>query len=488
MGMQFETVGNASVQVLEDGRPLLMTDPWLRGTAYFGSWALDWPLEERQVRNATSSPFLWFSHGHQDHLHHESVELLDKENQEVLVPDHYSPEIEEHFKQLGFRTRVLKYRQWTPLADGLRVMCLEHHNQDAILVIEAGDALIINRNDCPMGGEKPFFRRLVRRYPKSFLLSICAIDADMLNLVDARGNPAMGPPDERKPGAIWDLSDLCTYLGVGYKCCSSSQHLYVRQDALWANPYRITYEDVARYWNAEDTELVPPFVRFDLDAMTYVENHPSHESDWAAVTDATGDDDWDQPMTAEDWAKLEAFFARFELLGRRLDFVRFTIAGETRDVWRGPSHDARPEAKRRGMHFRAPRNSLLECVHWGYFDDLLIGNFMKTEPINASLYPDFTPIVAKLGGNARVFTAAERAAFRRRYLKQNATAFLRDGLDDWWLRRGKPFLRDSLSNLGVLEFAKRAGRRVRNLPPLPSPAEGSGPSDGSGRPGQDGAA
>ena len=49
MNHSFETLSNASILVSEDGRPVLATDPWLFGTCYFGSWALDHPLSEVQI-------------------------------------------------------------------------------------------------------------------------------------------------------------------------------------------------------------------------------------------------------------------------------------------------------------------------------------------------------------------------------------------------------------------------------------------------------
>ena len=33
----FETIGNATL-IAYDGNPVLVTDPWIRGGAYFGSW------------------------------------------------------------------------------------------------------------------------------------------------------------------------------------------------------------------------------------------------------------------------------------------------------------------------------------------------------------------------------------------------------------------------------------------------------------------
>src|ERR1700716_3562690 len=40
MELGFETIGNATVVVHDDGVPVLATDPWVRGSAYFGSWGL----------------------------------------------------------------------------------------------------------------------------------------------------------------------------------------------------------------------------------------------------------------------------------------------------------------------------------------------------------------------------------------------------------------------------------------------------------------
>ena len=52
MNESFETLGNATLQLFADGRPVLATDPWLVGTCYFGSWALDHALTDQQIRRA----------------------------------------------------------------------------------------------------------------------------------------------------------------------------------------------------------------------------------------------------------------------------------------------------------------------------------------------------------------------------------------------------------------------------------------------------
>src|SRR5437879_257243 len=135
-------MGNATIQLFHDGRPVLATDPWLVGTCYFGSWALDHPLTAQQIENVTNSDHIWISHGHPDHLHEPSLDLLAKDKR-ILVADHYDGDIRDFLRGKGFEVTVLPYRQWHELGPTLRVMCVDNMNQDSILVIQAGDALLL---------------------------------------------------------------------------------------------------------------------------------------------------------------------------------------------------------------------------------------------------------------------------------------------------------------------------------------------------------
>jgi hypothetical protein len=461
VGWSFETFGNASIQVALDQRPILVTDPWLLGTAYYGSWALEEAVSPRQYERVLASPFAWFSHGHPDHMHVPSAERLDRQT-EILLPDHYRPEMRDWFAANGFRTRVLRFKQWTALMPGLRVMCLENENLDAILVIEAGDALIIDKNDSPFCGEDWFFRRLIRRYDKTFLLSLCAFDADMLNTYDADMRPTVGPPQERKPGTVWSVSRMCDWLGVRYFCCSSSQHTYVRPDSAWANPYRITGRDMQRYWCAKKTELIEAFVTVDLSDGSYQRNRPV-ENEPTRFPVIEPDDDWQDPMSWQDWAALEAFVRKFQLLRRYMDFVAFTVAGERRIFWIRHRAGPNPRAAR-GVNFIAPRRSLMTTVRDGYFDDLLIGNFMKAQLFNMTLYPHFTPIVGKLGGGAKVFTAAEQRRFRRHFFQRSPIAYVIYRHQQFVQYRVLPTIKGAARELGAFETIKRLRLRLIGAP------------------------
>ena len=446
---------------------MLATDPWLFGTCYFGSWALDHPLSNTQIETIKQSEYYWISHGHPDHLHRDSLAALPK-GKKMLLPDHYSPEIADHLRADGFDVTILQYREWFTLSPGVRVMCIDNLNQDGILLIEAGDSLLVNLNDSPLCGETRFIRGLVKehRKEKTYLLALCAIDADMFNFVDDNGNSIAGPPDERKRGMIWRTARIAETLGVGSFCASSSQHIYVRSDSIWANPYRVTFSDIQTHWTKPEIHTVQPFVTVDLDTGAVTPNHPDQTSDESQITSLTADDDWNETLSNDEWQKVEAFTRKFELVRRYIDFVTFTVGGVSRQVDINPP-GRQPSSKRRGIEFIVPRCSLMETVTWGYLDDLLIGNFMKTRLINTQLYPRFTPLVAKIGGNAKVFTRSEYRRFLGRYFRRNpigtASTLLSIEFDQVWV----PWLRRTAEGMGVKKPLKFIYRKLLGDPVAP---------------------
>jgi hypothetical protein len=419
MSLKFETLGNATILLFEDERPVLATDPWLTGKCYFGSWALDHPLTTEQISAAANADYIWISHGHPDHLHDPSLDLLPP-GKKILLPDHYHPEIKQHLESKGFNVAVLGYRRWVRLSDNIEVLCLDNLNQDGILVIRAGDFLLVNLNDSPLCGEGGFLRRLSKSFPKEnvFVFALCSIDADMFNFVDDNGRSLAPPAMERKPRMIAAVARRAERLGAGNFCCSSSQHVYARADSVWANPYRITWEDMRQFWPRPRVRLIEPFVTYGLSSGELQPNYSVHQTDPAQIAGGTGEDDWTARLSAAEWSQVETFMRKFELVRRYLDFVQFTVAGESR---RFAIKDAasRRASRQRGIEFIVPKQSLMTVVQYGFFDDLLIGNFMRVRLVNTRLYPRFTPLVAKVGGNAKVYTRSAYRRFLWRYLRRN---------------------------------------------------------------------
>ncbi len=463
--IQFETLGNAIVQVYEDGRPILVTDPWLVGTCYFGSWAHDLPPTQSQIDRAIASDYVWISHGHPDHLHPESLALFPKSTK-ILLADHYNPEIADDLRAEGFDVTVLKYREWFHVGATVEVLTVDNENQDSILVIRTPDALIVNANDSPYNGEFSFLKKLVNETPsnKTFLLALCSIEADMVNFVDAAGTPVPRDVTTNKRYMIESRAQMAERMGVQHFCCSSSQHLYVRQDSIWANDLRISWQDMQAHWYSDQVRLVEPYVTVDLDTLDIVPNHPSHETDLSRITQQTGDDDWADRLTAAEWEQVWGFLRRIETLKGVADFISFTVGGEKRTFYPTGEKGLPRSDRQKGVHFMIPRQSLMDAVSSGYFDDLLIGNFMKTELVNMKLYPDFSPRLTKFGGGAKVRTHAGMRRMWWRYFRRNPLAYLGWRMGMWRKDRLVPTVREFADKIGLKSTMRRAYRRVFSEP------------------------
>lgn len=466
LSWSFETLGNAIVQVFENGEPMLVTDPWLLGSAYFGSWELERPLTPTQLANARSSRFAWFSHGHPDHFHMGSIETIPRDVQ-MLLPDHYDDELNRTLTDAGFTPRILPSKTWVNLAPGLRVMSVSNENMDAILAIDAGGTLLLNKNDSPFCGEDLFFRHLVSQFQSSYLFALCAFDADMINTYDGAMRSLLDPAAELKPGTIWGAAKTAHYLGVGNFCCSSSQHIYARPDSAWANSFRITWPDMQRYWTEDAIRLIPPFSQIDLTDGRLVRTDCDDVAPPDSRIRADVVDDWSARLSEEEWSKVERFARQFETLRDRQDFIGFSVGGEARRFFLRPGAERRPPAKQVGVVFHVPRAPLLETVEYGYFDDLLIGNFMKTQLFNMKLYPIFTPRVAKLGGNAKVFTAADLRRFQAHYFRTSPLAFLRYRTQLAMRYFIEPKIRKWSQATGLFPLLRYLKRRVVGAPRTP---------------------
>jgi len=155
----FDTVGNATV-IVHDGAPVLATDPWIVGSAYFGSWGLAHEIPAEQIDAVRRCPYIWVSHGHPDHLSGDSLALL--KDKVILVPDHRGSRVFEDLKAQGFNVRVMRDRQWLELSPRVHVLCIPDYNQDAILLLDVNGRLVLNFNAQP-GRRRRRHDELLRR-------------------------------------------------------------------------------------------------------------------------------------------------------------------------------------------------------------------------------------------------------------------------------------------------------------------------------------
>jgi len=405
----FETAGNAIV-IAYDGRPVLTTDPWINEDAYFGSWGHDYEITSAQQAAIRAAEYHWFSHGHPDHLNVASLPMLTKG--QFLLSDHYGSRILRDLTAAGHRVRVLPDREWVRLSKGIRVYSIANQNQDSMLLIDVNGRLVIDLNDSTDYGESFRVRQIAKQFKEIYMLQLHAWGgADMLNLFDATGSKLVRAEQRRR--AIAPRAQRCARsMGANKVIPFSSFQRYQREDSVWANdliPELADYETAAL---PNQPEILPAFVRVDCETDEITPLNPRRLCRGSKPPEEFGDS-WSDPLTSEDKAKIQHYFQVRERLQDHFGFIQVSAGGSSVTV------DLDRDKRDIGISFECPRASLMTCIENELFDDLLIGNYMRTTLHNVeALYPDFTPYVAKYGDNGGAKTKRElRAYFGHYYMR-----------------------------------------------------------------------
>ena len=399
---------------------MLVTDPWIRGGAYFGSWTFSHLIPQEQLDSIRQCPFIWVSHGHPDHLSIES--LNDLPNKQFLLANHVGSRIAEDLRGLGMNVRILPEREWVQLSPRIRVMTISDYNQDSILLVDVGGVLLIDINDAGDRGWGRFVRRIAGEFKTSYLLKLTDRgDADMINVFDDEGRRKplnSAGMQVGKPLARW-----AKVFGATHVVPFSSFHRYQREDSVWANQHAMTLDAYQEGFDAPGTTLLPAFVRVNSENGEVTQLRPPANDVEALPASAFGDN-WLEPLEKDEKAKLTAYFQSKQILRKHVGFLRFVVGGEETII------DLNPRLRSFGITFEVPRASLMTAVEYQVFDDLLIGNFMRTTLHGGiRLYPDFTPLTAKYSDNGRANTEAELRRYFLEYIRRDPGATLRHLLE-----------------------------------------------------------
>lgn len=423
MDLGFETIGNACL-ICHDNGPVLATDPWIKGSAYFGSWTTSHEIPAEQLAHVKACTYLWISHGHPDHLSTESLaELKDKE---ILLPDHFGVHnggrVARELREMGYRVRVLKDGVWTQLSPRMKVLSLSDYNQDASLLVDLGGHLLVDSNDASDNGGGAFVRQIVSQYPDSYLLALTGYgDADMIHFCDEEGR-RIPPPAMKKEPFLDGLELVLEAFGIRSYVPFSSQHRYQRTDSAWVNECATPPEVYKTSFKSSQRQLLPIFCHCDFTREEVRSIDPPARPNLLIPPEQFGDN-WSDELTPADVEKLRRYFARFEHLKTFLGTLNFRVGGKDNVLEIDRRHPL-------GLTFETPRASLMTVVEYEIFDDLMIGNFTKTtlhgpweRQGTLALYPDFIPFVTKFGDNGGAHTKDELVVYFNEYKRRGFFGF-----------------------------------------------------------------
>ena len=412
MDVGFDTIGNATL-ICYDRGPVLVTDPWIVGSAYFGSWGLSHEVPDEQEDAVRNCQYVWISHGHPDHLNADSEPYyVDKK---ILLPDHAGGRIRRRFQEAGLDVTVLKDRVWHRLSERIRVLCLANYMQDGILLIDVGGQLLVNMNDANWQyGWLWFIRGVVKRFDQSFLLHLTNHgDADMVNIRDEDGRLLLSSRLAEKPRLDGDIQRQMDLFGTSGFIPFSSLHRYQRTDSVWAQEHTVRLDEYGR-----GPGSFPAFIRYCCGTDRFEELAPCPASPAVHEPEDFGDH-WGDELDKDDAQVASRYFRKIEHLRDAYDFVNLRVGGKDNliDLNR---------RRGRGLTFEVPRHSLMAAIRGGVFDDLLIGNYMRTTLHGSTrgLYPHFTPYVAKYADNGGARVKREVKSYMEEYRRRAPLDFL----------------------------------------------------------------
>jgi hypothetical protein len=154
------------------GQTKLVFDPWLDGPAYFKQWYL-WPPPAEGALDIKADAIL-ISHGHEDHLHPNSLRSMHKAAQ-VFVPYQWREGLSSFLNHLGFEcvTEAVTFRAYQ--VGNVKITYLSY-SLESVVVLEYAGEVLVNINDALNSNHENasafLLKELRRRWPKiDYLLS-----------------------------------------------------------------------------------------------------------------------------------------------------------------------------------------------------------------------------------------------------------------------------------------------------------------------------
>ena len=424
---RFETIGNATIIVYEgseNNSPILATDVWFdEDDAYFGSWRLSHEIPKEQKDSIIKSKFIFISHFHPDHLNLKSLQKC--RNSTILLAQHFGNRMENDLRKAGFTVINLPSRKWISIGNKTRIILFNNEIQDSSILIEIEDesgekTLLLNLNDSGGRGSIREIGSISSKYKNSFYLQLHSYgDADMVNFFNKDGS-RMNP----LPGISKDPIGAQYSIGMKNFNCNismpfSCHHQYQRRDSFWANQYITPLEDHYKGFDSQNKNLLllAPFQKiilkdgnikaFNINPKPIIIEEPIPESKFG--------DDWEKKLSKKEADICKEYFNSIETLKKNYSTISIVVGKDKNIMLNNGSGKA-------NLIFEVPRNSLMKAIRQEIFDDLLIGNFMKTILIKGnSLYsPDFTFATAKYADNGRVKTNEQLKDYFAYYNKRRS--------------------------------------------------------------------
>lgn len=155
--MKIEYISHSCIFV-DTGDARIIMDPWFYGSAYCNQWHLfPKPINTDILKTLDT---IMVSHGHEDHLHPQSLSVLPK-TAKVYYPYLWKAGIEEFLNELGFTEvhEAVSYKAYQVSAS-TKITFLTT-SMDTIMILECDGKVLVNLNDALNSHHEKVVKRFI---------------------------------------------------------------------------------------------------------------------------------------------------------------------------------------------------------------------------------------------------------------------------------------------------------------------------------------
>ena len=252
--IQLRTIGHACLLILEDGEPIVATDPWLIGSVYWRSWWLEKYPSDAGIEMVWRSRFSLcdaFARG--------SFPLAvaappwAASGPASCVSELFGPRLSESH---GFLNRTLIPLAWYSLSDNVRIVSVPVPFDDSLLIIDTPDAVIFNINDA--APRRVLLEQIWAKFNPNGKTAIVLKSYSPASAAALTFKNGIRSPLKTKKDFVQVVIGMSNALGASYFVPFASQALFNREDSKWANDHKVTYENLSEYWSGTKTRLSQP--------------------------------------------------------------------------------------------------------------------------------------------------------------------------------------------------------------------------------------
>ncbi|HRH40339.1 MAG TPA: MBL fold metallo-hydrolase [Pyrinomonadaceae bacterium] len=247
--MNIEYVCHACL-VIETEDLRIATDPWFSGSANCNQWFIfPKPVNVNKLNNLDA---IFISHGHEDHLHENSLRLLPK-TAKVFYPYSFFGGAKEYIENLGFAEvkEAIAFRKYQVSEQTAVTFMLNSH--DSIIVIESGGKVLVNINDALHSSPQKvidfYITEIKKRWQKiDYVFSGCSGSSYFPNTMHLNGKNDFEIGQTREQLFVHNFCYIVKSLKPKIAVPFAADFVLLDDDQRWINDLRYSSAEIAEYY------------------------------------------------------------------------------------------------------------------------------------------------------------------------------------------------------------------------------------------------